>query len=111
VTGPQAPPGKRQRPGSPTETLPNDQTSPLKSPQTLGHSSPFCRWRHFDKNRRRREHAELKRLLSHAKVASPSTFELEPAELRAEANRLVQVYGWTVAEVCAVLDVEPARCA
>jgi hypothetical protein len=28
----------------------------------MPHGSPFCRWRHFDKNRRRREHAELKRL-------------------------------------------------
>jgi hypothetical protein len=87
-----------------------DQTSPLRSPQTLGHGSPFCRWRHFDKNRRRREHAELRRLLATAVASSPSTFGLEPGELRRHANDLVQ-HGWTVAEVLAVLDVEPARCA
>ena len=86
-----------------------DQTSPLRSPQTLGHSSPFCRWRHFDKNRRRREHAELKRLLDLSAYGQvPSTFGLGLDELRRHANDLVQVYGWSVDEVLAVLDIEPA---
>jgi hypothetical protein len=36
----------------------------------------------------------------------PSTFSLDADELRREANRLVAA-GWSVAEVCVVLDVQP----
>ena len=80
---------------------------------TRRHSSPFCRWRHFNMNRRRREHLEFKDLLArlepqtcNALHSSPADFGLTPDELRREANRLVRDYGWTIPEVCAVLDVE-----
>ena len=80
---------------------------------TRRHSSPFCRWRHFNMNRRRRAHLEFKDLLArlepqtcNALHSSPADFGLTPDELRREANRLVRDYGWTIPEVCAVLDVE-----
>jgi hypothetical protein len=97
---------------APEETGTHETTRPdqdLKSGLTLGHGSPFCRWRHFDKHRRRREHAELKRLCDAITHFTPSTFGLEPDELRRHANTLVLEHDWTVAEVCAVLDIEPAR--
>lgn len=42
-------------------------------------------------------------------VLTPSTFGLDERELRRHANDLVQVYGWTVDEITAVLDIVPAR--
>jgi hypothetical protein len=78
---------------------------------SAGRCSPFTYWRHFNKNRRRREHTQLKQLLNKGSAAEPllpSTFGLEPDELRRHANDLVVRHGWTVAEVTAVLDIEPA---
>jgi hypothetical protein len=83
-----------------------DATTPLGT-DIARHGSPFCRWRHFDCNRRRYEHAELKRLLSPASEAEPSTFGLGADELRRHANHLVLEQGWSVAEVVQVLDVGP----
>ena len=84
-----------------TDTIPRRPDNPRPR------LTAFQYWLRFDCNRRRREHAELKRLLSNAlDNAEPSTFGLEPDELRKHANNLVAC-GWSVAEVYAVLDVEP----
>jgi hypothetical protein len=79
MSGPRsgAPPGKEHRPGVGTEaatettgggkSLDDKLTRPDEA--TRRHSSPFCRWRHFDMNRRRREHAEFKSLLARIEPA------------------------------------------
>ena len=82
---------------------PNDDGGPGRTWLT-----PFQRWLRFDYNRRRREAAELRQLYPWA-PPPPSTFGLEPDQLRRHANDLVLVQGWSVAEVCAMLDIEPAR--
>jgi hypothetical protein len=73
------------------------------------HSSPFCRWRHFDRHRRRCEHAELKALLGQPNPAPPSTFSLEPDERCAHAREL-RSSGWSAGEVARVLVVDDPAC-
>ena len=108
-----APPGERsraphQKPDPDTTTNSVDIVT-LTADEWTRHGSPFCRWRHFDMNRRRREHAELKRRLENTRSrTTPSTFGLDDDELRRHANTLVLEHGWSVAEVVQVLDVEPA---
>jgi hypothetical protein len=90
------------QPGAATNLNPPSVTDADDIP--LRHGSPFCRWRHFDMNRRRREQAQLKQ--PRARMHR-STFGLSDAELRRHANTLVLEHGWSVAEVVEVLDVEP----
>ena len=73
------------------------------------HSSQFCRWSHFDKNRRRIAQRELDRLLAEmypqpARV--PCDFGLTQDELCREARRLYAA-GWTVEEIRATLELGP----
>jgi hypothetical protein len=70
--------------------------------------TPFQCWLRFDCNRRRHEHSERKALYPWTPPPR-STFSLDPDELRRHANSLVLEHGWAVAEVRAVLDVDPAR--
>jgi hypothetical protein len=107
-----SPLGRRIGP-PPTATRPGTNLNPLSVTDAgdipLRHGSPFCRWRHFDMNRRRREHEfRRRRLEKTGSGLSPSTFGLSDAELRRHANMLVLKHGWSVAEVVQVLDVEPA---
>jgi hypothetical protein len=67
--------------------------------------SPFRRWRLFDRNRRRREHTQLKLLVADSRPA-PSTYGLGAVELCAEAARL-RAAGWSVGEIRRVLLVPP----
>lgn len=127
MNGQQGPPGKVVGPRRKTEGTTLDQSRPDATQATssltpvearehlravaarAGHGSQFCRWRHFDCNRRRREHAEFKALLAEmhpAQAPGPQTFGLEPGALRDHANSLIRDYGWTVEEVLAVLDVQ-----
>ena len=104
----ESPPTRRRRgpqdPATDTKNL-NIESITDAGDEWTRHGSPFCRWRHFDMNRRRREHAKFKqprpRML-------PSTFGLSEVELRRHANTLVLEHGWSVAEVVEVLDVEPS---
>jgi hypothetical protein len=66
----------------------------------LGHGSEFCRWRHFDKNRRRREHAQLKRILERG--GTPPDLPVEPTRLF--GNELVLVHGFSVDQARQVLQ-------
>lgn len=66
----------------------------------LGHSSPFARWRHFDRNRRRREHAELKQMFADERDSGQTE---PPTEF---ANSLVLDYGFSVDQVEELLDVQ-----
>jgi hypothetical protein len=82
-----------------------ETTSPTKSGSSLaplddrlGHGSPFCRWSHIHKHRRRREHAELKRLLSVETGCTP----VEPTRLF--ANELVVKHGFPVDQAREVLS-------
>jgi hypothetical protein len=102
--------GERRPAGEPSgAATPTTKSSKTirQGPESMRHGSRFSRWRHFDCNRRRREHAELVRLCSPASEAEPSTFGLGADELRRHANHLVLEQGWSVDEVCAALDVEP----
>ena len=103
-----SPPTRRRRgPQDPATdtTQPAATTLDQAVDEWTWHGSPFCRWRHFDMNRRRREHARFKQPRPRT---LPSTFGLSERELRSHANRLVLEHGWSVAEVLEVLDVEPA---
>jgi hypothetical protein len=97
---------------TPTDHTPNGPSEPQTADSiTPRHASAFCRWRHFDKNRRRREHAEFKRLLATSQCINqlPSTFGLSQDELRKHANDLVLEHGWSTFEVEAVLDIRAKR--
>jgi hypothetical protein len=85
---------------------PNDDGGPTRTRLT-----PFQRWLRFDCNRRRREADELRRLYAWT-PPPPSDFGLTADELRRHGNTLVLELGWSVAEVRAVLDIDPAvtRC-
>ena len=68
-------------------------------------TTPFLYWLRFECNRRRREWAEFKAILH--EPADPLDALVEP--IRDFANELVQVHGFDVDEVAALLNLEPVR--
>jgi hypothetical protein len=107
------PPGKRIRPaGEPSgshETTSGQQVDTDTVPDRTDkqrHGSQFCRWKYFDRHRRRLEHIERKALHPWT-PPPPSDFGLSRDELRAHARDLYRD-GWPVDEITAVLAIEPA---
>jgi hypothetical protein len=118
MNGPQAPPGDAagRRPEDTGPTLDTTQAAAdLKSPPTVADAGDVpvqlrhrraTAWRCPPLADGRRDPIDPQRV--NALTSSPSTFSLSPDELRRHANDLVQTYGWSVQEVLAVLDIEPA---